>query len=212
MATLHATPIDRNCDGALVAATKRGDAHASKELVVRYERRVFAVAFRITKNREDSEDVVQESFHKAFLHLDEFQERSRFSTWLTRIAMNEAIMLLRRRRRVLEVFPENSDEGVKSVLEVFVDRTPNPEEFCWRREHTELLTKAINGLRPKIRRTIVLRDIEERSVEETARILGASISAVKSRISRGRRELRGTINSGVQWGAHAVGLMEARRC
>jgi RNA polymerase sigma-70 factor (ECF subfamily) len=194
VATLHATPIDRNCDGALVAATKRGDRKAFEELVRRHERRVFAVAQRITNNREDAEDVVQESFHNAFVHLDDFQQKSLFSTWLTRIAMNQALMVLRRRRRLLEVLPESSDEGVKSASEVFVDRTPNPEESCWRRERTEVLTEAINRLSPIIRRTVVLRDIEERSVEETARILGASIAAVKSRISRGRRNLSGAVN------------------
>jgi RNA polymerase sigma-70 factor (ECF subfamily) len=86
-----------------VAATKCGETHAFEKLVFRYKRRVFAVAQRITNNREDAEDVVQESFHKAFLHLDDFQEKSRFSNWLTRIAMNEAFMLLRRRRGILEV-------------------------------------------------------------------------------------------------------------
>jgi RNA polymerase sigma-70 factor (ECF subfamily) len=212
MTTFHAIHIDKNSDGALVAATKRGDAYACEELVLRYERRVFAAALRITKNREDSEDVVQESFHKAFLHLDEFQERSRFSTWLTRIAVNEALMLLRRRRRVLEILPEGPDNDVKSASVASVDQEPNPEQICWRRERTELLTNAINRLRPKIRRTIVLRDIEERSVEETAQILGTSISAVKSRVSRGRRELRGTVNAGLLWRVHAAGSLEAQHC
>ena len=194
MTRFSATRANECSDSALVAATKRGDRKAFEELVRRHERRVFAVAQRITNNREDAEDVVQESFHNAFVHLDDFQQKSLFSTWLTRIAMNQALMVLRRRRRLLEVLPESSDEGVKSASEVFVDRTPNPEESCWRRERTEVLTEAINRLSPIIRRTVVLRDIEERSVEETARILGASIAAVKSRISRGRRNLSGAVN------------------
>jgi RNA polymerase sigma-70 factor, ECF subfamily len=194
MSTIYATHIDKNSDGALIAATKRGDRKAFEELVRRHERRVFVVAQRITKNREDAEDVVQESFHNAFVHLDDFQQKSLFSTWLTRIAMNQALMVLRRRRRFLEVLPECPDEGVKSASEVFIDRTPNPEESCWRRERTKVLTQAINRLTPIIRRTVVLRDIEERSVEETARIVGASIAAVKSRISRGRRNLSGAVN------------------
>jgi RNA polymerase sigma-70 factor, ECF subfamily len=155
---------------------------------------VLAVAQRITNNREDAEDVAQESFHKAFVHLDAFHEKSRFSTWLTRIAMNEALMLLRRRRRVFETIPENPENGAKSSLEPFVDRGPNPEESCWRRERKQLLTKAINRLDPKVRRTILLRDIEERSVKETAQILGASITAVKARVFQGRRTLRRTVN------------------
>jgi RNA polymerase sigma-70 factor (ECF subfamily) len=134
------------------------------------------MAQRITNNREDAEDVVQESFHKAFLHLHNFQERSRFSTWLTRIAMNEALMLVRRRRGMLEVLTDNPDDGVNAVSAAFVDQRPNPEESCWRRERegAELVTEAINRLGPKIQSTILLRYIEERSAEETALILGTS--------------------------------------
>src|ERR1700752_5692 len=105
------TDIDNQSVGALVAATKHGDTQAFDELVLRHQQRVLTVAQRITNNREDAEDVAQESFTKAFLHLDAFQEKSRFSTWLTRIAMNEAFMLLRRRRGTVEVLPENADDG-----------------------------------------------------------------------------------------------------
>jgi RNA polymerase sigma-70 factor, ECF subfamily len=212
METVLATNISKDSDGALVAAAKRGDAHAFEELVLRHERRVFAVAQRITHNREDAEDVVQESFHKAFLHLKAFQQKSRFSTWLTRIAMNEAFMLLRRRRGVLEVLPGTPDDGVEPVSEAFVDQSPNPEESCWLRERAELLSQAINRLGPKIRRTILLRDIEERSAEETAQILGTSINAVKARLFHGRRKLRRTVNPGLLWGVHAADLAEAQRC
>jgi RNA polymerase sigma-70 factor (ECF subfamily) len=170
------------------------------------------VVQRITNNREDAEDVVQESFHKAFLHLDDFQEKSRFSTWLTRIAMNEAFMLLRRRRGIFEVLPESPDDGVNSASEAFVDQNPDPEESCWRQERTYLLTKAINRLGPTIRRAILLRDIEERSVQETAQILGTSISAVKARVFQGRRKLRGTVNLGVLRGVYGARRVQAQRC
>jgi RNA polymerase sigma-70 factor (ECF subfamily) len=199
-------------DGALVAAAKRGDTQAFEELVFRHQQRVLAVAQRITNNREDAEDVAQEGFHKAFLHIDTFQEKSRFSTWLTRIAMNEAFMLLRRRRGVFEVLPETPDDGVKSGSEVFVDQRPNPEESCWRRERTDLLTKAINRLGPKIRSTILLRDIEERSVKETAQILGTSITAVKARQFQGRRKLRRTVNPGLLRGVYEDGQAQAQYC
>ena len=102
MEDFHARAVHKVSDGMLVTAAKRGNAQAVDELVLRHQRRVFAVAQRITNNREDAEDVVQETFHKVFLHLDSFQEKSRFSTWLTRIAMNEGFMLLRRRRGVFE--------------------------------------------------------------------------------------------------------------
>ena len=212
METSCGTGINKDSDGALVAAAKRGDTQAFEELVFRHQQRVLAAAQRITNNREDAEDAVQESFHKAFRHIDAFQEKSRFSTWLTRIAMNEAFMLLRRRRGVLEVLPENPDDGVKSGSEAFVDQSPSPEESCWRRECTELLTEAINRLGPKIRSTILLRDIEERSAEETAQILGTSIAAVKARVFQGRRKLRATVNPGLLRRIYEAGRAQAQHC
>ena len=211
MDTLRATDIRNDPDGALVTAAKCGDARAFEELIDRYKRRVFATALRMTNNREDAEDVVQESFHKAFLHLAKFQERSQFSTWLTRIAMNEALMVLRRRRGDLEVLPESPDDSGRPTPEAFVDHSPSPEEFCWRRERKQLLAKAINRLGPKIRRTIFLRHIEERSAEETAEILGTSIGAVKARVFQGRRKLRRTVNPGLLRGLYAVRRVGAQR-
>ena len=212
MKTSYATSIDNDSDGVLVAAAKRGDTQAFEALVLRHKRRVLAVAQRITNNREDAEDVAQESLHKAFLHLGDFRERSQFSTWLTRIVMNQAFMLIRRRRGVVEVLPENPEDGAKSNAESFVDQKPNPEESCWRHERTELLTAAINRLGPKVRSTILLRDIEERSAGETAQILGTSIGAVKARVFQGRRKLRRTVNARLLWGVCATGRGEARRC
>jgi RNA polymerase sigma factor (sigma-70 family) len=205
----RASGMDEDSDAALVVATKCGETLAFEKLVLRHTRRVFAAAQRITNNREDAEDVVQETFHKAFLHLDDFQEKSQFSTWLIRIAMNEAFMLLRRRRGAPEVLPETHEDGVKSVSVAFVDQSPNPEESCWRRERTEHLTEAINRLGPKIRRTILLSVIEERSLEETAQILGTSIGAVKSRLFQGRQKLRGTVNPELLWGIYAASPTEA---
>ena len=210
METFRTCGVDNDSDAALVSATKRGDARAFDKLALRHKRRVLAVAHRITNNREDAEDVAQESFHKAYLHLHDFQERSLFSTWLTRIAMYQAFMLLRRRRRALEVMPESSGDDVKPVSETFIDQSPNPEESCWRRERIEHLATAINRLSPTIRRTILLRDIEERSLKETAEILGASIAAVKSRVSRGRRELSATANPALPFRRYTAGPVRAR--
>jgi RNA polymerase sigma-70 factor, ECF subfamily len=212
MGTSFGIGINKDSDGALVAATKRGDTEAFEELVLRHKQRVLAVAQRITNNREDAEDVVQESFHKAFLHLGAFQEKSRFSTWLTRIAMNEAFMLLRRRRAAVEVSPENPDDGMEPSAEAFVDPSPNPEESCSEREQRELLAEAINRLGPAIRTAILLRDIEERSVKETAQILGTSITAVKARVFQGRRKLRRTLNPGFLRGLSTAGQPEAQCC
>jgi RNA polymerase sigma-70 factor (ECF subfamily) len=211
MEAFRARDVDKDSDGMLVTAAKRGNARAFEQLVLRHERRVFAVAQRITNHREDAEDVVQETFHKVFLHLNRFQEKSRFSTWLTRIAMNECFMLLRRKRAVFEDLPESADDGAKSSSEAFVDQGPDPEESCLRRERTQLLTEAINRLGPRIRMAILLRDIEERSVEETAQILGTTSTAVKARLFQGRRKLRRVVNPGLPWEASASRPRQARR-
>jgi RNA polymerase sigma-70 factor, ECF subfamily len=211
MKTSYTTSINRDSDSALVAATKRRDTQAFEALVLRHTQRVLAVALRITNSREDAEDVAQESFHKAFLHLNAFQEKSRFSTWLTRIAMNEAFMLLRRRRGIVEVLPENPDDGMLSNWEAFVDRSPNPEESYLQRERAEFLTEAINRLGSKVRTTMLLRDMEERSVKETAQILGTSIAAVKARVFQGRRKLRRTVNAGLFPGVYEYERAEGQR-
>jgi RNA polymerase sigma factor (sigma-70 family) len=212
MDDFRAPDLNKDSDSMLVTAVKRGDTQAFEGLFFRHQRRVLAMAQRITNNREDAEEVLQETFHKVFLHLNNFEEKSRFSTWLTRIAMNEAFMLLRRRRAVFEDLPEGTDEGVKSILETFVDGRPNPEESCSRREHTQLLTEAINRLGPRIRRAILLRDIEEKSIEETAQILGTTRSAVKARVFQGRRKLRATVNPGLPWKVYASRPRQLQRC
>jgi RNA polymerase sigma-70 factor, ECF subfamily len=194
MEPLRTSESQKHSDTALVAAIKRGDAQAFEKLALRYKQRVFAVAYRITKNREDAEDVVQQCFHKVYLHIDDFQERSLFSTWLIRIAVNESLMVLRRTRKILEVFPKSSDDVDNSVSKTFVDRALNPEECYLRRERIEILKEAITRLGPIIRRTILARYMDERSVEETAHTLSASIAAVKSRLSRGRQELSGEVD------------------
>jgi RNA polymerase sigma-70 factor (ECF subfamily) len=204
--------VDKDSDGILVTAAKRGNARAFEELVLRHKRRVFAVAQRITNSRDDAEDVVQETFHKVFLHLDNFQEKARFSTWLTRIAMNEALMLLRRRRGVFEDLPASTDESVKFTSQTFVDQGPNPEESCLRSERTQLLTEAINRLGPRIRTAILLRDIEEKSLEETAQILGTTSTAIKARLFQGRRKLRRIITPGFQWKPYTSRSRQFLRC
>lgn len=204
--------VDKDSDGILVTAAKRGNARAFEELVLRHKRRVFAVAQRITNSRDDAEDVVQETFHKVFLHLENFQEKARFSTWLTRIAMNEALMLLRRRRGVFEGLPASTDESVTFTSQTFVDQGPNPEESCLRSERTQLLTEAINRLGPRIRTAILLRDIEEKSLEETAQILGTTSTAIKARLFQGRRKLRRIITPGFPWKPYMSRSRQSPRC
>lgn len=177
-------------EAAVVAAAKRGDAQAFEKLVERYEGRIFRLAQNIMQNREDAEDVSQEAFVQAFQHLDKFQGDSRFSTWLTRIAINQALMKLRKKRRVKEF---SLDEPVEEDLPVpvqLVDWGPTPEQRYSQREMQRILSEAIAGLRPMFRAVFQLRDIEEFSTEETAQALGLSIPAVKARAVRARLQLR----------------------
>ena len=178
-------------DATLVAAAKKGEAAAFATLVEQYERRIFSVALRMTRNREDAEDIVQQSFQKAFVHLNSFVGRSSFSTWLTRIAINEALMLLRKNRGLHEVLIDdlNGNEETATALEI-PDSSPDPEAIYSRREWERMLSSAMNELPPGTRKAIQLRELDELSSRETARIVGISVSALKGRMFHGRRRLR----------------------
>ena len=179
----------------LVRAAKGGDDKAFGELVKRYDRNVFRIAQHITQNREDAEDVVQDAFLKAYTNLQQFQEQSKFYTWLVRIAVNEALMKLRRRR------PERTvslDEDIQteddSVPREVADWAPNPEQNYNQAELREILSRTIQGLPPGFRTVFILRDVEGLSTEETAEALELSVPAVKSRLLRARLQLRERLN------------------
>ena len=178
-------------DAALVAGAKAGDAHAFELLVQRHERKIFSVAQRMTRNWEDAEDVVQQCFQKAFIHLRKFEGESLFSTWLTRIAINEALMLLRKKRGSREVPIAESITEDETVLPLdFPDSGPNPEDSCLQREQERILSAAVNELTPGMREVIELRVLGELSTGETAQVMGLSVGAVKARVFHGRRKLR----------------------
>lgn len=178
-------------DPALVVGAKTGNARAFELLVQRHERKIFLLAQRVTRNREDAEDVVQQSFQKAFIHLHKFEGESLFSTWLTRIAINEALMLLRRKRRSREVpISESPTEDEIALPRDLPDLRLNPEDSCLRREQERILSAAVNELTPGTRKAIQLRELDERSTEETAQVMGLSVGAVKGRVFHGRRNLR----------------------
>ena len=182
---------DPGREEVLVAAARNGNERAFEILVKRHERRIFAVAQRYTRAREDARDVAQQTFQKAFVHLHSFERKSSFSTWLTRIAINEALMLLRRQRALHEVpVDESSDrEGTLRPLEMSDSRS-NPEASYARRERVQILTAALGNLRPGLRRAVELRDLGELSTSETARRMGLSVMAVKARLFHARRKLR----------------------
>ena len=184
--------LARHCKNGTNAGDRRQACRqrSFNKLVWRYEQRVLAVAQRITKIREDAEDVMQESFQKAFLRLHEFEERARFFTWLTRIAINESFMSIRRRHVGVEGKTIRPKDGLHVIAERVADRTPSPEVNCWRREHAEILHKAITRLNTTARATILLRALEEHSIQETARIMRTTITAVRARSFHGQRKLR----------------------
>jgi RNA polymerase sigma-70 factor (ECF subfamily) len=190
-ATTIIDSIPREGDMTLVAAARNGNRKAFEILVKRHQQKIFFVARRITRRREDAEDVVQQTFQKAFTHLRKFEGRSAFSTWLTRIAITEALMFLRRSRGLREVLIEdlNGNEATTPALEV-PDSRPDPEAIYSQREWVEMLSLAMNELPPGMRRAIQLRELDERSSEETARIMGISVGALKGRMFHGRRKLR----------------------
>jgi RNA polymerase sigma-70 factor, ECF subfamily len=176
---------------ALVERSRAGDAGAFGELVRQYERKIYSLAKHITQNDEDAEDVLQESFLKAYTHLDSFHGDSKFYTWLVRIAVNEALMKLRKRKSDKTVsLDEPQDTGEDIVTREIAVWEDDPEKKYSREELAEILQTAVQSLKPSFRTVFVLRDIEELSTEETAEALGISIPAVKSRLLRARLQLR----------------------
>ena len=188
---VDAIKVEATDESSLVKAAKAGSMEAFEQLIRRYDRNVFRIAQHITQNREDAEDVVQDAFLKAFQNLAGFQEQSKFYTWLVRIAVNEALMKLRRRRTGKIV---SLDEDVQteedSVPREVADWSPNPEQLYNQAELKDILEKTIQGLPAGFRTVFVLRDVEGLSTEETAEALNLSIPAVKSRLLRARLQLR----------------------
>jgi RNA polymerase sigma-70 factor (ECF subfamily) len=178
-------------DAVLVSTAKSGDGDAFAELSKRHYRKVLHETYRITRNREDAEDAFQDSLLKAFSHLNNFEERSSFSTWLTRIAINSALMILRKRRNCFECSLDGTDDPnsdserweIRSLAE-------DPESSYVRREREALLREAIRRLPPRCREVVELWQAKEYSAREIAQALGISVPAVKSRLSRARLTLR----------------------
>ncbi len=182
--------VAREDEHLLVAAAKGGDASAFEELVNRHERKIFRLTMNITRNREDAEDAMQDAFMKAYSHLDKFHEDSRFYTWLVRIAANEALMRLRKRRPnqvSLDEPIETDDDFIPQQIE---DWGPSPEQRFAQTEMRDILRGVIEELTPDFRIVFVLRDVEGLSTEETAEAVGISEAAVKSRLLRARLKLR----------------------
>ncbi len=189
--------VDMECsptemsDEMLVSSAKSGDTDAFVELSKRHANRVFQSAYRVTGNRQDAEDALQDAFLNAFTHMKNFEGRSSFSTWLTRIAINSALMILRKKRNCYEIPIDGGDGGGENFA-TCEPRCPmdDPESHYVRGERHNSLRKAIHQLPPVYREVIQLRQAKERSVREIAQSLGITVSAVKSRMSRAKSALR----------------------
>lgn len=174
----------------LVAQAKSGSSCAFGQLYERYRSRLYHTTFGILRQRQDAEDAVQKCFHRAFTNLSRFRGDSAFSTWVTRIAINEALMMLRHRRANSQI----SDTHQEDVGNLFVlnlaDHAPSPEQTLAENELRTVLLQAISRLRKSLRIVVFLRELQGLTSEETARRLGLTVSAVKARVFHARRRLR----------------------
>jgi RNA polymerase sigma-70 factor, ECF subfamily len=191
---------DRESSGAarppgtlhLVRQAQAGDQAAFARLVQPHMRKTFHVALKITRNREDAEDASQQTLLKAFANIRQFQGASQFSTWLIRIAMNEALMVMRKRRSEDAHLTYDCDSGEwpTAIERICAADTMQPEVLYAKREHHEALREAIGSLRETLRVVVWMLGIEEHKSKDAAKILNLSESAVKIRFSRARQELR----------------------
>ena len=186
-----AWPTDPAAEQMLVVAAKNGDEQAFETLFKRHRQKILRVVLRYAHVPEDAEDIVQQSFQKAFVYLHKFEGKSSFSTWLTRIAINESLMLLRHDRALREIPVDDShdQEGAASAMEI-PDARPDPETSYLRRERAQILCETLGNLRPGLRLAIVLRELAELSTDETARHMGISVAAVKARLFHARNKLQ----------------------
>jgi len=180
-----------SAEQSLVEAAKGGHSTAFGALCERYTQQLLRAAHRITRNREDSEDAVQDALLRAFVHLRDFDGRSSFSTWLTRIAINSALMILRKKRTSLETATVGADDfGMDGLIHEVADHAPNPERQYARSEEQRILKKAIRNLRPSLREVVEVQQLQERSMRETARAMCISVAAAKGRLFHAKSALR----------------------
>jgi len=180
-------------DESLTLAARSGDRAAFDELSRRHSKRIQRHVYRILGNWEDTEDVLQDSLLKAYRHIGEFRSDCKFSTWLTRIAINSSLMTLRKRRAHSETSYDDAGSDESLRLKEFPDSSPGPELLCAERQMEELLRNAILQLPGSFRSVTELYHSRECSTLEVAQALGISVAAVKSRLLRARRALRASL-------------------
>jgi RNA polymerase sigma-70 factor, ECF subfamily len=183
------SPVARD-DWDLVRQAAVGNPDAQGRLFKTHTPRLYRTVLAVLRNKEDAEDAVQESWCRAYAHLSSFEGRAAFSTWLTRIAINSALMIRRRKSFRVEV---SLNDILENQSEPFFDGTvaeaPNPEEICATTELNVLIEDEIRELPPRVQAAFRLREIEEFSITEAARALGIRETALKSRVLRARRKV-----------------------
>ncbi len=182
-------------DQTLVEAVKRGHSTAFDTLSERYRQQLFRAAHRITRSYEDAEDAVQDTLLRAFVHMRDFDGRSKLGTWLTRIAINSALMILRKKRASPEIATDSNDNFVADgPRHEISDHVPNPEKRCAQSEEESMLKKAIQRLRPTLRVVVQIQLLQERSMRETAEAIGISLTAAKGRLFHAKNALRRSLS------------------
>ena len=178
----------------LLSAAQAGHEWAFIELCYHHSSRILFTLYKITKNREDAEDSFQESVLKAFVHFGDFNRASSFATWLTRISVNSALMILRKRRVRPEISTDAPiNESASPLQWEIADRRPNPEEYCIQCENRRRLQSAISKLPPSYRRVFEIRLRSDSSLKQIAEEVGITIGATKSRLMRARKALYSSI-------------------
>jgi len=199
-------------EAGLIARVLGGDRQAFYELVRPHERSIYAAAYSILGNEADAEEVSQEAVLKAYMHLARFRAESKFSTWIVQITLNEARMKLRKdRRKLYESLDETRQDAEGEYFpKDFADWRQIPSEALEQKELRQALARALASLAPKYREVFVLRDIEKLSIAETAKMLGISEAAVKTRLLRARLQMRDALAPGID-GSWASGRQEYKR-
>lgn len=179
----------------LLVAAKRGLSEAFAALCEPLTPKLHQTAFHIVRNREDAEDALQDSLMRAFVHLKNFDGRSSFSTWLTRIVINSALMIRRKNcnRRQISVDEQNEHGAETPATLQIADRSPNPEQQYLQSERTKVLRHAVNRLRPRLRTILEIGPLQELSMKDTARGLNISVAAAKGRFFHARTQLRRSV-------------------
>lgn len=178
-------------EGHLLREAKAGRSEAFEALCHALTPRLLRAALRITQNREDAEDAVQDSLMRAFMHIRNFHGNSSFSTWLTRIVMNSALMIRRKNRNARQVSADDLGRPEEAGWHLQIpDRAPDPEQSYVARERKRILHQAIRKLRPRMRAVVEVAQLQELPLKETARVLDISVAAAKGRFFHARAALR----------------------